>query len=231
MFLKHWAVKSLSWGLAQLVYFICHNPKQSRARPTVVPSQSSLAAYVSRNTPSLSLSLSSSLSHTLSQTPSAAPLSLSGWGCPPVSDQGPAVDPPRSLLSRSWLEVNSGSVSTLILCEVIVEGCYVFWSSQPHIRCCYWAASFLRVDESISECLIVSCWSQSTNKNASGIFSTIDVVNTHLNSSSTSKVQGMCFVFALWETETFGADMHTVGGQNKRNTFQDSVMQHHNPQP
>lgn len=172
----------------------------------------------------ISLSLSPSLSHTLSQPPSAAPLSLSGWGCPPVSDQGPAVDPPRSLLSRSWLEVNSGSVSTLILCEVIVEGCYVFWSSQPHIRCCYWAASFLRVDESISECLIVSCWSQSTNKNASGIFSTIDVVNTHLNSSSTSKVQGMCFVFALWETETFGADMHTVGGPNKRNTF-------HNPQP
>lgn len=49
---------------------------------------------------------------------------------------------------------------------------------------------------------IVSCWSQITNENMSGIFSTRDLVNTHLNLSSTSRVQGMYFVFVLGTLRT-----------------------------
>lgn len=63
--------------------------------------------------------------------------------------------------------------------------------------------------------------------NVSGIFSTRNLQNIHLNSSSTSKSSGNVFLFMHFENvklrlgRFLKEDMHTVGG----NTFQYNTIQ------
>lgn len=106
----------------------------------------------------LSLSLSLCLRPTLSQPPSPCP--LSGWGCPPLSDQGPAVAPPRLLLSQSWLEINSGSVSILqkyfVLDQVIAEHCYK--SGKHNQTCAAFHQTFPKSGLQMKTCQVYFLW-------------------------------------------------------------------------